>query len=53
MKYEQKIILKNKKEAFLRNGTSQDGEAALEVFNVTHAQTDYLLSYPDENAFTP
>lgn len=51
MKYSQKIVLKNGKEAYLRNGAASDGNAVLEVFNLTHAETDYLLSYPDENSF--
>ena len=53
MKYNQKIILKNGKEACLRNGDASDGNAVYEVFNLTHAETDYLLSYPDENSFDP
>ena len=52
MKYSQKIILKNGKEALLRNGTAADGAAVLENFNRTHAETDFLLSYPDEKGFT-
>ncbi len=51
MKYSKKIILKNGKEAWLRNGEASDGSAVYEVFNATHAETDYLLSYPDENSF--
>ena len=53
MKYEQKIVLKNSKEALIRNGNASDGLAVYEVFNLTHAETDYLLSYPDENSFDP
>ena len=51
MKYYQTIILKNGTEALLRNGDGSDGEAVYEVFNLTHEETDYLLSYPDENSF--
>ena len=51
MKYDQKIILKNGNEAWLRNGNASDGTAVYEIFNLTHAETDYLLSYPDENSF--
>ena len=51
MKYSQKIVLKNGKEAYLRNGAASDGNAVLENFNLAHAETDYLLSYPDENSF--
>lgn len=36
-------------ECCLRNGIESDGQAVLDSFNLTHAQTDYLLSYPDEN----
>ena len=27
-----------------------DGQIALEIFNLTHKQTDWLLSYADENS---
>ena len=30
----------------------KDAEAILENFNLTHRQTDYLLSYPDESNFS-
>jgi len=53
MKFDQRIILKNGKEAWLRNGDVSDGNAAYENFNATHAETDYLLSYPEENSFDP
>ena len=51
MKYDQKIILKNGKEAWLKNGEIADGKEVYEVFNTTHGETDYMLSYPDENSF--
>ena len=53
MKYEQRIVLKNGKEALIRNGDGADGAEVFEVFNLAHGQTDYLLSYPDENSFDP
>ena len=53
MKYDHKIILKNGNEAWLRNDNASDGNAVYEIFNLTHAETDYLLSYPDENSFDP
>ena len=53
MKYNQKIILKNGKEACLRNGDKADGCAVFENFNTTHAETDFLLTYPDENSYDP
>ena len=53
MKYEQRITLKNGKKAWLKNGDAPDGNAVFDIFNATHAETDYLLSYPDENSFDP
>ena len=52
MQYNKKITLKDGRECVLRNGTEQDGQAALDVFILTHTQTDYLLTYPDEITFT-
>ena len=52
MKYDQIIKLKDGRECRLRNGTEQDGPAALDIFILTHEQTDYLLSYADENTMT-
>ena len=51
MKYNQIIELKNGMECCLRNGTEHDGQAVLDNLYLTHGQTDYLLSYPDENRF--
>ena len=53
MTYDQTITLKNGKTARLRNGVAADGAAVFENFNLTHAETDYLLSYPEENSFDP
>ena len=52
MNYHKTIILKDGRSCVLRNGTERDGEALLDIFMLTHEQTDYLLSYPDENAMT-
>ena len=51
MNYSQQIILKNGSIAVLRNGVEADGSAVFDNFSQTHAETDYLLSYPDENSF--
>ena len=53
MRYHQTIVLKNGQEALLRNGDAADGAAVYEVFSLTHAETDFLLSYPDENTLDP
>lgn len=52
MTYHKEIILKNGKTALLRSGGEADGQAALENFILTHSETDYLLSYPDETTMT-
>lgn len=53
MEYSEKITLKNGKEAYLRNGVASDGYAVYMCFNRTHAETDFLLSYPEENSYMP
>lgn len=53
MKYTQKIVLKNGTEALIRNSDAPDGANVYEAFNLTHAESDYLLSYPDENSYDP
>ena len=52
MIYNKKITLKNGDICILRNGAGPDGEQVLDVFNKTHAETDFLLSYPDEISLT-
>ena len=53
MKYTQEMILKHGIKALIRNGEASDGAAVFETFNLTHAESDYLLSYPDENSYNP
>lgn len=50
MEYDKTITLKDGRSCLLRSGTAQDGQAAMENFNATHAETDFLLSYPEENS---
>lgn len=52
MEYNKTIQLKDGRECVLRNGTENDAKAVYDDFNLTHEQTDFLLSYPDENSFT-
>ena len=52
MEYSRQIVLKDGRTAILRNGVEADGAAVFENFNRTHGESDYLLSYPDENSFT-
>ncbi len=52
MLYRETVRLKNGAELLLRNGDAADGADLLAVFNQTHAETDFLLTYPDETSFT-
>ena len=52
MEYHKIITLKDGRACTLRNGTASDGQALLDIFNLTHTQTDYLLSYPEESTHT-
>lgn len=52
MEIRRTIALKDGRECVLRSGAERDGEAALLSFTRTHAQTDWLLSYPDELSLT-
>lgn len=53
MKYSKTITLKDGRTCILRNGTERDGQAVYDIFCKTHGQTDWLLSYPEENSYTP
>ncbi len=50
MKYYKETTLKDGRTCIIRNGVREDGQAVFDVFNLTHAQTDWLLSYPEENS---
>ncbi len=52
MKYYKAFTMKDGRTCVLRNGAEQDGQALLDIYLLTHAQTDYLLSYPDEASMT-
>ena len=52
MEYNSTVTLKDGRACTLRNGTASDGQALLDVFNLTHEQTDFLLTYPGEHSYT-
>ena len=52
MRYHKIITLKDGRACTLRNGTEEDGQALLDNFIMTHAQTDFLVDYPDEITMT-
>jgi RimJ/RimL family protein N-acetyltransferase len=53
LEYRKIISLKDGRECCIRNGRQEDGKAALENFILTHEETEFLLTYPEEITFTP
>lgn len=52
MQYEKEIILKDGAKCSLRGAGEADAAEVLRTFDLTHAETDYFLTYPEENSFT-
>lgn len=52
MEYFRKIPLKDGRTCILRNGEGRDGQAVLTNYLLTHGQTDFLATYPEESTFT-
>ena len=52
MEYNNSVTLKDGRACTLRNGTASDGQALLDVFNLTHEQTGFLLTYLGEHSYT-
>lgn len=52
MRYQKEIALKDGTPCLLRSADESDAQEVLRSFNLTHAQTEYLLTYPEENSFT-
>ena len=52
MEYNNSVTLKDGRACIFRNGTALDGQALLDEFNLTHEQTDFLLTYPGEHSYT-
>lgn len=52
MEYDKTVTLKDGRKCRLRSGAESDAQALLEIFVLTHKETDYLLTYPDEDAAT-
>ena len=48
MRYAKTVVLKGGVELLVRNAVASDARALRETTQRTHAETDYLLSYPDE-----
>ncbi len=52
MKYTKTIELKDGRNCIIKTAGKDVAKEVLSVFIQTHAETDYLLTYPDENSFT-
>ncbi|MBQ9516613.1 MAG: GNAT family N-acetyltransferase [Eubacterium sp.] len=52
MEYRKIIKLKDGRPCVIRNGEESDAQESLEVFILTHKETDNLLSVPEEIKFT-
>ena len=48
MRYAETVALKGGVELLVRNAVASDARALRETMRRTHSETDYLLSYPDE-----
>ena len=51
MKYSKDVVIKNNKKCLIRNAVGDDAQEVLDIFLLTHEQTDYLSSYKDETSF--
>lgn len=52
MQYQKEILLKDGAACVLRGAAEDDAAEVLRVFKLTHAETDFLLTYPEENLLT-
>ena len=50
MRYAETVVLKDGVELLVRNAGGSDARALRDVMQRTHAETDYLLSYSDEQS---
>ena len=53
MKYYEKVKLKNNKDCLIFNATKENGKEVLDLFILTHGQTNNLRTYPEECKMTP
>ena len=53
MRYRKTVTLKDGRTCILRNGSPEDADAVLANFLLTHEQTDFLTTYPEETPITP
>ena len=51
MEFAKTVTLKDNSECLIRNTEAADAQAVLDIFLLTHEQTDFLASYRDEATF--
>ena len=51
MEYRNELVLKDGEKCLIRNLEVDDARADFDLFQTTHGETDFLTSYPDENAY--
>ena len=52
MKYSKMVLLKDGRTCIVRNGTAQDAQGVWDNFVLTHGETEFLTTYPEEVTFT-
>ena len=52
MQYYKELLLKNGKSCIIRTADGSDAAGVLRCFLKTHAETDNMLTYPEERSFT-
>ena len=51
MRYQSEVTLKSGEKCLVGNLVADDAREAFDLFQTTHAETDFLTSYPDENSY--
>ncbi len=52
MRYSKTVVLKDGRTCIVRNGTVQDAQGVWDNFVLTHGETEFLTTYPEEVHFT-
>ena len=52
MRYSKTVILKDGRTYIVRNGTEGDAQGVWDNFVLTHGETEFLSTYPEEVTFT-
>ena len=52
MRYSKTVVLKDGRTCIVRSGTEQDAQGVWDNFVLTHGETEFLTTYPEEVTFT-